>query len=496
MKERMIEVPEMWRTPPGALRRHACRREKQNVETIPDTARQEARATQLPQKRNRTARQGFPVILLAITSMFAQQKKKEPVPAFFPLASLRVEGNQKLSVEKILAVAGLKIGEPVIRTDFDQARKRLMATGAFQSVAYEFKPSMDAKGVDGVLRVIEVDYWFPYRFEDLPASDDDLRAMLRQQELILGDQIPATKEVITRYTAAIEEFLGGKVEVTGKVISDVPDHPAIVFRPPAPRANIAEVHFTGTDVLPASSLVNSLAPVAVGVPYNDATMQQLLDASVRTLYEERGRVGVTFPKIAVEKAAKIDGVSVTVTVNEGESYNFADVKVVGVPADETAGVRSIGKWRSGDIANLEEVRNSANKIVARLKSDGYLNASAKTDRTIHENNHTVDALITVTPGVQYHFGKLTIEGLDLITEPQIRKAWTMNPGAPFHPDYPDQFLKDLRGQGVFENLGETRAEKNVNEKTKSVDVKLFFEAPKPKDKTGIQMPKGRGGWPQ
>src|SRR5580704_1050093 len=104
--------------------------------------------------------------LIAIASLFAQQKKSAAAaPAVFPLEALRVEGNQKLTVEKILAVAALKIGEPVIRTDFDQARKRLMATGAFQSVAYEFKPSADAKGVDGLLRVIEVDTWFPYRFE-------------------------------------------------------------------------------------------------------------------------------------------------------------------------------------------------------------------------------------------------------------------------------------------------------------------------------------------
>jgi outer membrane translocation and assembly module TamA len=157
-------------------------------------------------------------------------------------------------------------------------------------------------------------------------------------------------------------------------------------------------------------------------------------------------------------------------------------------------VRDIGKWRPGDIANLEEVRVGATRIVNRLRSDGYLNASSKTDRTIHEDNHTVDAVITVTPGPQYRFGRLTIEGLDLITEPQIRKVWSMNAGAPFRPEYPDQFLKDLREQGVFENLGETRAEKNINEKIKTVDVKLFFGAAKPTEKTGVQLPKGP--WPR
>src|SRR3984957_2987415 len=275
------------------------------------------------------------VVLISLTALFGQ--KKPPAPAVFPLEALRVEGNQKLTVEKILAVAALKIGEPVIRTDFDQARKRLMETGAFQSVAYEFKPSADAKGVDGLFHVIEVDAWFPYRFEDLPANDEAIRAMLRKQEpvaLLTGDdRIPATKEVIARYSASIEEFLGGKVEVRGRVIADVADQPAIVFRPPGARPNIAEVHFTGNDVLPASALISSLSQVAVGVPYSDATMRQLLDASTRAQYEERGRVGVSFPKIAVEKAAKIDGVSVTVTVREGESYNLGAVKVMGVPPD-------------------------------------------------------------------------------------------------------------------------------------------------------------------
>jgi outer membrane protein assembly factor BamA len=383
----------------------------------------------------------------------------------------------------------------VIRTDFDQARRRLLATGAFQSVAYEFKPSMDAKGVDGLIHVVEVEYWFPYRFEDLPASDEALRAMLRKQESILGDRIPATKEVIDRYTDAIHEFLGGKVEVVGKVMSDVPDQPAIVFRPPSARPNIAEVHFVGNEVLPAAALVHSLTPVAVGVPYSDATMQELLDSSTRLMYEERGRVGVTFPKLEVVKSAKVDGVSVTITVKEGDSYNLGSVKVLGVPPDEEYSIRNIAKWRSGDIANLELIRDGAKKIADRLKNDGYLNASAKTDRTVHENNHTVDAVITVTPGSQYRMGKLTIEGLDLLTEPQIRKAWIMNPGAAYQPDYPDRFLKDLREQGVFENLGETRAEKNINEKTKIVDVTLYFGAAKPKEKTGVKLPGGRGGWP-
>ena len=68
-------------------------------------------------------------------------------------------------------------------------------------------------------------------------------------------------------------------------------------------------------------------------------------------------MGATFPKITVERAAKVDGVSVTITVKEGESYNLGSVKVTGVPPEESDGIKNVGKWRSGDIANLEEVRS-------------------------------------------------------------------------------------------------------------------------------------------
>jgi hypothetical protein len=36
----------------------------------------------------------------------------------------------------------------------------------------------------------------------------------------------------------------------------------------------------------------------------------------------------------------------------------------------------------------------------------------------------------------------------------------------------------------------------MDEKTHTVDVKLFFGAAKPKEKTGVKGPGGRGGFPR
>jgi hypothetical protein len=61
-----------------------------------------------------------------------------------------------------------------------------------------------------------------------------------------------------------------------------------------------------------------------------------------------------------------------------------------------------------------------------------------------------------------------------MSEPAIRKMWAIKEGRPFDPAYPDAFLKEVRDQDLFDNLGKTHAETQVNEKPKTVDVTLYF----------------------
>ncbi len=90
--------------------------------------------------------------------------------------------------------------------------------------------------------------------------------------------------------------------------------------------------------------------------------------------------------------------------------------------------------------------------------------------------HKVDLTAIVEAGPQFTMGKLEIAGLDITSEPAIRKMWGLKPGAPFQPDYPDSFLNDIRAQDLFDNLGKTTAQTTIDEKSHVVDVKLTFSA--------------------
>ena len=136
-------------------------------------------------------------------------------PTAYPLEKLTITGADRIQTDRIVSVLGLKIGEPVTKANFDAARERLVGSGAFENVGYEFKPSAKKTGYEATFQVMEILQMFPYRFEDLPASDADLQAAIHAQEPLFADQIPFTPQVMGRYERVLAKALQGKAEVKG-----------------------------------------------------------------------------------------------------------------------------------------------------------------------------------------------------------------------------------------------------------------------------------------
>lgn len=421
------------------------------------------------------------LVLLLAPAGHAQTKKqttpppaKPPIQTDWPLVALNLEGNKIYPTSRLLAMTGLKIGQIVNKAVFEAARDRLVATGAFSRVDFHFEPDPAGKGFTGTFQVFELEEVLPYRFDDLPAPEPSLRDYLHQRETLFIDKIPATQEILTRCAAEIQEFLKSTPfndKVVAKVISD-PDL-VVVFRPNKPPAVIGEVKFTGNNILPTYLLQNTLSGVAIGVPYSEPRVRQLLESSIRPLYEARGRVRVSFPKVSAEKAKDVDGMVVSIEVNEGPSYDMGEIRFDGTSfASEE--LLKIANWKPGDISNFDEIQAGLERIYKRYRHDGYLRPSATVERKYDDTGKKVDLVVHITLGAVYRFGKVAFEGLDLDGEAAVRKMWGMKPGSPFNADYPDYFLQRIKEEDLFENLKKTRSETKVDEAAHTVDVTLYF----------------------
>ena len=415
---------------------------------------------------------------------------KGPAPTRWPVESLRVEGNHSFTVEQVLAIAGLKVGQVAGRAEFDAARDRLVACGAFETVSYKFTPGA-AKGYSAVFQVTEVEQVYPVEFEDLHVSELELRGVLEAKDpLFKAGKLPATQPVLERYVKWVQEFMASKghpEKIVGAVTPLSPNEFAIVFRPNRPLPAVALVTFRGNSVIPQNVLHDAVSGAAIGMPYTEDRFREVLYNSVRPLYEARGRVHVRFLEIRTEPDKTVQGLHVFVTVEEGQSYTLGKIGVDGPTPVDPAALLKAADLKSGDVANYDKVNEGIEKMRKAVRHAGFLEARVAANRHLDDGEQKVDLTIEVDAGPQFTMGTLTVAGLDLAGEAEIKRIWTLKPGKPFNPDYPEFFLDNVKQQGLFDNLGATSAEIKVDAKNHIADVILHFGGGKKEPKHGRGM---------
>lgn len=403
-------------------------------------------------------------------------KKSAPAaveaPTRFPIETLRVTGSKLYPEPAIVKILGVKVGDLLDEKALDLAQQNLSAHGAFSGIAYKYEPSSSGKGYAVTFEVTDTEQVLPMRFDErLKFDEKAVRQKLDTLDPLFRDKIPGTQAVIERYRAAVEQ--AGGLPVQAKVSADGPNELYILFYPKGAPPVIAGTFFKGNSAVATADLQNTLNGVAVGVEYREKGFRELLENSLRPLYEARGRIGVKF--LAVETVAdpNVKGLRVTTTIEEGPSYSFGDVGVTGTGGFDRELAKAAG-IRSGDVANMLSAQAAQEKIHLAMKRNGHMNVSSKVSRQVVEEKRIVNLLFTVAPGPKYTFGKLFLKGLDIHGEHEVRRLWNMKPGQPFNAEYPDYFLNRIREDGLFDNLETTRSEIKPDHQNLTADVTLIF----------------------
>src|SRR4051812_24538635 len=199
-------------------------------------------------------------------------------PSRWPIESLVVEGNRSFTRDQVIAISGLKVGQTAGRADFDAARDRLVASGAFETVSYRFVPATRGEGYAATLQVSEVEQVYPVEFEELHVSSKDLREFLANKDpLFAASKLPATQPVLARYAQWIQEYLAGKgtqEKIIGTVGPSGAGEYTVTFRPARNRPSVAQVTFEGNQVIPQNVLRESIAGAGIGAAYSEDSFRQ------------------------------------------------------------------------------------------------------------------------------------------------------------------------------------------------------------------------------
>ena len=417
-------------------------------------------------------------IYLSSLAGVAAPADKEPGPSAdaFPLRAVQIVGNGKFSREQILGATRLEIGQQVTPLDFQRALKRLSDSGVFESL--EFKYGAQGDGYEVTFQVTELQEFYPVRFEGMEESAEALHQLLREKVPFYTGKAPPDGPMIKLIGSLLEHHRvqqGKEPRVIARMAprGESEEEFDLVFHPPSAIKTIAFVTFENTGELSPLDLQRRFNQAAIGVPFSQPRLQELLRHNIRPLYEEKGRLAAVFCPCTAEPDPETEGILVRVHVEQGPVYQFGSLGFAENPSLDVNELAGLVLLDAGETADMSLVQKGLADIEQRMQSSGYMRAFARYDRKVRDQDRKVDLVIEVRPGALYRFGKLTITGLDIEGDAAVKKRWIFAAGDPFNASYPKAFMKRIRG--MFDNLSKTDSTTRINEEAKTVDVELIFQ---------------------
>src|SRR5437899_3618917 len=217
----------------------------------------------------------FLAMALAI-STWAQTAPPAPV-ATAPLSEIRAEGLKSLSEPQVAALSGLTKGAQVGKDDLQTAADKLVQTGLFAKVKYNFQSRTD--GVAVTFHVEEAPR-IPAYFDNLPwFGDSELNDAIRAKLPFYDGSLPEAGAVVDQSAEALGQFLvthGLQAAVEHQVAANpIADGTVQLFKINAEALHIAGVEF-GDPALNSSPRVRQELPELLGKPYSRTAIDMFL----------------------------------------------------------------------------------------------------------------------------------------------------------------------------------------------------------------------------
>jgi outer membrane protein insertion porin family len=393
----------------------------------------------------------------------------------FPLRAIEFEGNQHFSSEALAELSGLEIGTPVREGNFKTALRHLNNTGVFERLEFKYAPLGDGYRLTFVVE--EVLELFLVRFDGFDTPTEEIQELLAQKVPLFGDRVPPTGPMVTMIGNALQTWWtqqGNDSKIEGRLVPTGDNEFEMLFGPRQKTMNIAFVRFDNSGELEALELQRKFNQVAMGEEYTEARFKELLHHNVRPFYAEIGYMNVKFCPCETKPDPDTEGLLVQVHVDQGEIYKTGDVAWPQPMPVDPKNLSKVNQIISGGTVNVTGAYKTMADITESMKRQGFMKAQATFETDVDHEAKLVDFDIEIMTGPQYTFSRLVVQGLDILSEPAIRKRWGMKAGAPFDIQYPAFFLERVKADAMLENLKTTDWHLNVDEVKKTVDVALVF----------------------
>jgi outer membrane protein insertion porin family len=365
------------------------------------------------------------------------------------LREVHIDGQKLLSEDQVVALTGLVVGSQVGRANLQAAADKLVQSGLFAKVSYNFQTRT---GVTVNYHVEEAPR-IPVYFDNIPwFADSELADAIRTKLPFFDGTLPDGGTVVDQAADAIKELIASH----GLQVSL--EH--LVIASPFGEGNVQQFHVEGAGLqiaslefsdqsLSANKVVEQHLPEILGKPYSKMTIDTFLTEAIRPVYFQQGylhaKLGPPEIRLTGKPTPKLpQQIPVYVPIAPGAVYHWKEVQWSGNVLLSEFTLSGLLGLKPGDVANGMQIEAGWDRIREELAHHGYLDAKLNPAPSYDEAAYTISYAVTVQEGIQYRFGKMMLTGLSVAGERKLQAAWPIAPGEIFDKIKYEELLTKLQ----------------------------------------------------
>src|ERR1700676_309947 len=364
------------------------------------------------------------------------------------LKAIHADGVKHLSVDQVIALAGLSIGSAVGKQDLQAAADRLVQTGLFSNVNYAFQSQED--GLYLTFKLVEAPR-IPAYFDNIPwFSDGELADAIRKVLPFYDGTLPEGGATVDQAASILTHLIASRgmntkdeYQVIGNPLGE---GTVQEFRIADVVLQIAKIEFGDPALAGSKELQQHLGEVQ-GKTYSRMVIDLFLAEQVNAIYLQKGffraKLGQPEIRLSGNPNQKLpDHIPVFVPITPGPAYRWKGAQWSGSAALSGFTMNSIIGIKDGDVANGMAIEAAWTRLQEEYGHRGYLEAKVEPVAEYDDQAHTVSYRINISEGRVFKFGKLVLTGMSPGSERRLRAAWPILSGDVFDKTkYEDILLK-------------------------------------------------------
>jgi outer membrane protein insertion porin family len=371
------------------------------------------------------------------------------------VASITVQGNERVEGRTILSYLGMKQGDPFTKAAIDNGLKNLFATGFFADV------KLLRSGNTLIVRVVENPIISRVAFEGndrIETEDLEKEMELKARSIYSRDKVQSDVKRILgiyrrsgRYNATVEP----------KVIQQDQNRIDLVYEiDEGPIARIEKITFIGNEQFSSRALREAIRTEETRW-YKFLTDNDKYDPDrllydqelLRRFYVNEGYADFQVKSAHAELSPGKDAFFLTFVIQEGQQYDFGEIKVSSELKDkQKPDFSGMIATKTGKTYDASKVEESIDAMTKELGNRGYAFVDIQPKLERDRTRKIVNLTYVIKPGPRVYVERINITGNVRTLDEVVRREFRLSEGDPYNSAKLQRSEQRINNLGFFEKV--------------------------------------------